>query len=81
MNSYGPQQMCTTNLEPPLRSHFLIQSLVLQSLGSDFQLYPFILLTPERFWLALEQMLHKGQLRPEDLQELLDHPETKSEVE
>lgn len=54
MNSYGPQQMGTTNLDPPLRSHFLFQSLLLQSFGSDFQLYPLILLTLECFWLTLE---------------------------
>lgn len=77
MNSYGPQQMCTTNLDPPLRSHFLFQSLLLQSFGSDFQLDPLILLTLECFWLTLEQMLHKGQLGSEDLQELLDHQETR----
>lgn len=59
--------MCMTNLDPPLTSYFLFQSLLLQSFSSDFQLYPLILLTPERFWLTLEQMLHKSQLRPEDL--------------
>lgn len=73
--------MCTTNLGPPLRSHFLFQSLLLQSFGSDFQLYPLILLTLQCFWLTLEQILHKRQLRPEDLQELLDHQETRSEME
>ncbi len=81
MNSYGPQQMCTTNLDPPLRSHFLFQSLLLQSFASEFHLYPLILLTPECFWLTLEQMLHEGQLRPEDLQKPLDHRETRSEME
>lgn len=72
------QQMCTTNLDPPLRSHFLFQGLLLQSFGSDFQLYPLILLTPQRFWLTLEQILHERQLGPEDLQEPLDHQETTS---
>lgn len=69
--------VCTTNLEPPLRSHCLLQSLLLQSFGSDFQLYPLVLLTLECFWLALEQMLHESQLRPEDPQELLDHQESR----
>lgn len=47
MDSDCPQQTRTTNLDPPLRSHFLFQSLVLQSFGSGFQLYPLIFLTPE----------------------------------
>lgn len=78
--SVWPAAICTTNLDPPLRSHFVFQSLVQQSFGSDFQLYPLILLTPECFWLTLEKMLHKGQLRPEDLQELLEYQETRREM-
>lgn len=69
--------MSTTNLDPPLSSHLVLQSLVLQSFGSDFQLDTLILLTLECLWLTLEQMLHKGQLRCEDLQKLLDQEETR----
>lgn len=69
-----------TNLEPPLRSHFLVQSLLLQSLGPDFQLYPLILLTLQGFWLVLEKMLCKSQLGREDLQEPLNHQKTRFTV-
>lgn len=72
---YGLQQMCTTNLEFPLKNHFLLQSLLLQGFGPDFQLQALVLLAPESFWLTLEEMLHKGQLRPEDLQEPLNRQE------
>lgn len=65
-----------SNLQPPLSSDFLSQSLLLQRSGSDFQLKPLILLTLEWFWFTLEQTLHKSQVRPEDPQELLDQRET-----
>lgn len=64
-----------SNLQPPLSSDFLSQSLLLQRSGSDFQLKPLILLTLEWFWFTLEQTLHKSQVRPEDPQELLDQRE------
>lgn len=55
------------------------ETLLLQSFGSDFQLYPLVLLTPQRFRLTVVQILYKCQLRTEDLQELLDHQETTNE--
>lgn len=77
MNLHCAQQVETTNLYPPLRSHFLFQGQLLQSLESDLQLYHSILLTRECLWVALEQILHERQLRPEDLQEPLDHQESR----
>lgn len=81
MNLHCAQQVETTNLYPPLSSHFLFQSQLLQSFESDFQLYPSILLIHKCFWVALEQNLHERQLRPKDLQEPLDHQETRGDME
>lgn len=82
MDSDCPQQTRSqTDLDPPLRGHFLLQRLVLQSSGSGLQLQPLIYMTPERFRLVLEQVLHKGQLRPEDPKELLDRRKTRGAEE
>lgn len=68
---FGPQQANITNLEPLIRSHFLLQSLLLACFSPDFQLHPFILLTFECIGFPLEQILKERQLGAEDLQEFL----------
>lgn len=82
MDSDCPQQTRSqTDLDPPLRSHFQLQRLVLQSFGSGLQLQPHIYLTPEQFRPVLEQALHKGLLRPQDPKELLDQGKTRGAEE
>lgn len=78
---HGFRTRSRTNLDPPLGGHFLLQRPVLQSPGSGLQSQPLISVTPQRFGPAPEQALHKGQLRLQDPQELLDWRETRGAVE
>lgn len=81
LSMHGLRTRSRTNLDPPLRGHFLLQRPVLQSPGSGLQPQPLISVTPQRFRPAPEQALHKGQLRLQDPQELLDWRETRGAVE